>query len=57
MVFGSAKTGKSTLINRIAKHKQTIPATHLKVEWIFAPSSSDEAIKFTIWDFNQVMII
>ncbi|XP_065896958.1 leucine-rich repeat serine/threonine-protein kinase 1-like isoform X2 [Dysidea avara] len=56
MVFGSAKTGKSTLINRIAKHKQTIPATHLKVEWIFAPSSSDEAIKFTIWDFNQDVI-
>jgi len=61
MVFGRAKTGKSTLINRIVKRKQTISQTllptHLKIEWIYAPSSSDEVVNFAIWDFNQVVII
>ena len=61
MVFGSAKAGKSTLINRMTKRKVRLfqrAAPNLStVEWLYAPSSSMKPIKFIMWDFNQVTIL
>jgi len=61
MVFGHAKTGKSTLINRMMKRKvrasQRTTPNLSKIEWVYAPSSSIKPVKFVIWDFNQVSLV
>jgi len=61
MIFGHAKTGKSTLINRMVKRKvkasQRAALSHSKFEWAYAPSGSIKPIKFIIWDFNQVLLV
>jgi len=61
MVFGNAKTGKSTLINRMVKRKvkasQRTAPSYSKFEWAYTPSASIKPIKFIIWDFNQVPLV
>ena len=66
MVFGHAKTGKSTLVSRLtSKRVQTTQwisvTTHSQalniVKWVYAPYSASEHIRFIMWDFdNQVKL-
>jgi len=66
MIFGHAKTGKSTLISILTRKRgqtaQWISVTpHSQalniIEWIYAPSTAYESVKFIMWDFdNQVKL-
>ena len=62
MVFGDSKTGKTTLIERLKRRRhragrQPLLKHHgiIIKQWPYAPSSSDNTVKFTVWEFdNQV---
>jgi len=63
MVFGDVKTGKTTLIERLKRKRLRvgkIPPQNNGIsikQWIYPPSSSDNAVKFMIWEFdNQVKL-
>jgi len=64
VVFGHSKTGKSTLISRLIRKRERVNQHILKqthsqalniIEWLYAPTTADESVKFIMWDFdNQV---
>ena len=58
MVFGDAKTGKTTLIERLKRRRPKVgrlsPQNYHGIsikQWSFAPSSSDKTVNFRIWEF------
>ena len=64
VVFGHSKTGKSTLIGRLIRKRERAAQWISKptcsealniIEWVYAPTTADESVKFIMWDFdNQV---